>query len=213
MPLVNYDVLKKCSCPALNGNLHLFIWKSSQFSAKLTNNILTVLREILLVLYKAGATINLRKCSFFTAAINELCYAIQHHSLELASFTKEAIRELISKSPIFPTSLAKLRSILNLLHVFRKFVPSLVQVASLLNQHLKNLIKHIFFFNWEGLQAMENLKNALIVPPVLLLFSSSAHLTLATEARNVQIGCLLLSKEARQQEKTHWVLVSLAHGQ
>lgn len=148
-------------------------------------------RKVLTLLHDAGVTLQLKKCKFFTETINYLGHVIRPRRLDISSHTTDAIRGLKAL-----TSLTELRSFLGLCNVFRRFVPNFARLAAPLHQRLKKDQPATFgSLNEEELNSMNSLKNALISPPVLALPNNSGHLTLDTDACNVQVGCVLLQQQ------------------
>lgn len=76
------------------------------------------------------------------------------------------------------------------------------RIAAPLNQLLKN-DQPIFFTPLDSneLYIMETLKNALISTPILALPYFGGHMTLNTDARNVQTDCVLLQKQPEHTTK------------
>lgn len=71
-------------------------------------------------------------------------------------------------------------------------------IASPIKQKLKKTEPNTFsLLNNKNLQVMATLKNALISSPVLALLHPSGHMTLYTDASNVQIGYAFAPKAIR----------------
>lgn len=95
--------------------------------------------KVLSLLYNNGATLKLKKFSFFTDKIGYLGHNIRLRRLELGLNTTNAISGL---KP--PTSSSVTRSNLGLSNVLRRFVSRFARIASLVNQRFKKTTpKHL----------------------------------------------------------------------
>lgn len=116
-----------------------------------------------------------------------LGHVIRPRMLEIASDTTDAIKEL---RPV--TNITELRSFLGFCNIFRKFVPNFKHIAEPLNRKSQKAHPKEF----QGLAAVEAIamkefQIRLIAPPVLALPFAYGHITLDTEACNVQVGWVL----------------------
>lgn len=149
-------------------------------------------RHVLTLLNNAGVTLKLKKFTFFMDTIDYLGHVIRLKRLEIANHTAEAIHGLRP-----PTSLTELRSFLGLFNVSRRFVPKFARLAAPLNKRLRKDQPFTFGpLNREEMATLDVLKNALIFSPILAPHNSSGNITLDTDACDVQIGCVLLQKQA-----------------
>lgn len=64
----------------------------------------------------------------------------------------------------------------------------------------------------KGMTSLDLLKNVLILDPVFALLYLAGHVTLNTDACDVQIGCILLQQKL-DDTQTSWVLVEIPIGQ
>lgn len=143
------------------------------------------------LLHDARVTLKLKKCKFITDTIDYLNHVIRQQRLETASNTTNAIRGLQ-----LPTLLADLRPFFDLCNKFRRFVANFVRLAAALNNRLQKDQPATFgTLNDEEISALDALKNALALLPVLTLPNFTNHRTLDTEACAARVGCVLLQKK------------------
>lgn len=122
---------------------------------------------------------------------------IRPRRLEIALHTTDAISGLKT-----PTNLTELRSFLGLCNVFRRFAPNFTFLAAPLNMKLKiNQPATLGPLNEEEVKSMASLMIALIFPSLLALPNRTGHITLDTDACNVQVGCLLLQQQPNETTK------------
>lgn len=87
---------------------------------------------VLLLLHKAGVTLILKKCIFFTENNDYLGGVIRPGNLELADHTTEEIRDLKSQGHV-----AELKYFLGLCNVYRRFIPNYARIRAPLYYKLK----------------------------------------------------------------------------
>lgn len=147
--------------------------------------------KVLMLSRDTKVTLQLKKCKFFTETINYLDHVICLRRLDVASPATDAIRG--SKEL---TTLAELRFFLGLCNVFRRSIPNFVRLAAALIQRLKKGLQATFGpLSEEKLKPMNSLKEALISSSVLGLPNDSRNVTLDTDPRSVQFGCVLLQQQ------------------
>lgn len=150
----------------------------------------------------AGAKLKLMKCNFFTNTINYLCPKICPRRLKRTFHTTDVNNIL---QPL--TNPTALRSFFGLCQAFRWFVFDFALIASPRNQHLnENLPAYFTLLNSNELYAMETLKNALTLLPILEFPYSCGHMTLDTDACKNRIACVLVQKQPDDTIKPneHW---------
>lgn len=129
-----------------------------------------------------------KRCQFFSETIDYLVHVIRPRRLEIASHLTDAIRELKE-----PKKLTELCSFLGFCNVCRRFVLNFARLAAPSNDKLrKDQPKTFGSLNEKERESMNSLKYALISPPVLALPNVAEHMTLDTDACNVQVGCVSL---------------------
>lgn len=109
-------------------------------------------------------TIQLKKCSFFTDTIDYLSHVIAPNKLHVANYTIKSITVLQ-----YPTTVSKLRSFLRLRIFYRRFVPNFAKIALPLNQKLSKGDPLQISLEEEEINAVGNLKEKLVAPPLLAL--------------------------------------------
>lgn len=145
----------------------------------------------------ADVTLRLKKSKFFTESIDYLGHMILPRSLEIASHTTDTIRGLQPS-----TNVPDLRSFLRLKTVFRCIVPNFARIVAPLNRKLCRDQPPIFgTLSKDDLNSLNTLKDALIAPPVLALPNSTGHMTLDTNACDVQAGCIFLQQQSDETTK------------
>ena len=145
-------------------------------------------REVLTVLKEAGFSLKLKKCIFFAKFVDYLGHVIRPGRLEVATQNTEALKCFKE-----PTTQTELRSFLGLCNVYRRFVPNFARTAAPLNAFLKKgCTTELPPFNEEQSAAFEQLKKALLSPPILRLPRADLPYSVDTDACNHQVGCALL---------------------
>lgn len=111
--------------------------------------------------------------------------------LEIASHTMDAIRGLKK-----PANSTKHWPCLRLRNVNQIFVLSFARLATPLNaMQQKHQGTALGTLSEKKTKLLSTLYNALIIPPVLTLCSTTVHMTLDADACNVQIDCVLLRQQ------------------
>lgn len=147
--------------------------------------------EDLALLHSADATIELRKCKFFTHTINYLGHVITQGAWNLLL----AQRTTSVYSSHRPTS-RSYNSYLAYASSSDGSCLALLESRLHFNPRLKNGQSAFFTPLYsDELLAMETLKNALIIQPIQAVSYSGGYVTLETDACNVQIGCSLLQDQ------------------
>lgn len=127
---------------------------------------------------------NYKKCAFGQTKVGYLGHVI---SQEGVSVDMEKVQAILDW-PI-PRNLKELREFLGLTGYYRKFVARYVQIASPLTEQLR---KDSFGWNDRATLAFENLKAAMIQPPVLLLPDFNQLFIVETDASGYGIGAVLM---------------------
>ena len=148
-------------------------------------------RTVLTLLQSAGISLKLKKCAFFTAAVDYLGHRIKPGKLEVASETCDAIRHA---QP--PTTQTEIRSFIGLCNVYRRFVKNFARIAAPLNNKLhKDQPKSFGALTDEEFEAFATLRNHLINPPILALPKVGKKYIVETDACDEQVGCVLLQEQ------------------
>lgn len=88
--------------------------------------------QTITLLYDAGATLNLKKCQFFTICIYHIGQVIHPGRLELSICAIDTMGGLE-----YPITKTEPRSVLGLSNVFHRFVPSFDRITAPLNKKLR----------------------------------------------------------------------------
>jgi hypothetical protein len=129
-------------------------------------------------LYRAGLSLNSKKCFFFNETVNYLGHVIRLGKLAVAEKNTRALREA---KP--PTTQTELRSFLGLCNVYRRFVAGFAKIASPLNALLRKVESpRLGELSSEQLAAFEKIRENLLNPPILALSRFEGIFTLDTDA-------------------------------
>jgi hypothetical protein len=142
-------------------------------------------------LYRAGLSLNLKKCRFFKESVDYLGHVILPGKLAVAKKNTQAL-----KTAKVPTTQSELRSFLGLCNVYRRFIRGFAKIAAPLNALLrKGESPALGELSTEQLAAFETLRSRLLDPPVLALPRAKGLFTLDTDASQNQIGCCLFQTQ------------------
>ena len=146
-------------------------------------------QDVLTILQRAGISLKLKKCNFFTKAVDYLGHVIKPGRLEVATKNTAAIEGFRE-----PETQTQLRSFLGLCNVYRRFVPNFARVSAPLNKLLKKEQgPKLEPFDDTERNAFKKLKEALASPPVLRLPQEQLPFSVDTDnACEYQIGCALM---------------------
>jgi hypothetical protein len=86
------------------------------------------LEAVLHRLYRAGMTLNLKKCHFFKDTVDYLGHVIRPGQLSVAEKNTAALKDIMH-----PTTHTELRSFLGLCNVYRRFFKGFAKIAAPLN--------------------------------------------------------------------------------
>lgn len=153
---------------------------------------LSHLDAVLHRLYRAGLSLNLKKCYFFRDTVSYLGHVIRPGQLTVADKNTHALK---TAKP--PTTQSELRSFLGLCNVYRRFVAGFAKIAAPLNALLRKGENPQFgTLSEEQLAAFETLRTRLLDPPILALPRAEGLFILDTDASQEQIGCCLFQEQA-----------------
>ena len=144
-----------------------------------------------------GITLNPKKCAFAAESINFCGYTIG-----TSGYTPDAKKTAaLSKFPR-PECLTDLRSFLGLVHQMGSFSPEVAGAAEPLRQLLRP--KNAWLWTEEHTKAFNEVKTALLKPPVLGFFSPARRTVLETDAARLKgLGFCL----RQQDEAGTWRLI------
>ena len=143
--------------------------------------------EILDTLRKAGLSLKLKKCRFFTTTVDYLGHVIRPGLLEVATKNQEAIRKM---NP--PCTQTQVRSFLGMCNVYRRFVEGFAKIAAPLTKlTTKEYPAKLPPLTEKQVEAFHELKAKLLQPPILRLPKQGLPFSVDTDASADQIGCAL----------------------
>jgi RNase H-like domain found in reverse transcriptase len=135
-------------------------------------------------LYRAGLSLNLKKCHFFRSEVSYLGHVIGPGTLAVAEKNTRALR---TAKP--PSTQTELRSFLGLCNVYRRFVNGFAKIAAPLNSLLrKGESPRLNTLNEDQLRAFEALLQCLLTPPILALPKADGQFTLDTDEKLHPLG-------------------------
>lgn len=154
--------------------------------------------DILRMLGEADVSLNFAKCTFFAKEIVYLGHDIKPGRLEIQKAHTKCLRDT---NP--PKTVTELRSFLGACNVFRRFIRGNSRIAAPLYNLLAvlppgaggNNSKHPILIEGLALTAFDNLKQALISPPILALPKENAEMSIDMGACSISIGIALFQKE------------------
>jgi len=142
-------------------------------------------------LREAGVTLNLEKCTWFSDEVEYLGLIVRPGQLHVHNKNVDALRH--SK---FPTKKTQLKSFLVMCNFYRSFVKDFVKRAKPLNAPTRAEIPPDQPPPTDvAIAAFEDLRNALLCPPVFALAKANLKLVVDVDACADQVGCTLLQEE------------------
>ena len=167
-----------------------------------SENMETPIRDLRMVLDKlqsAGFTLRGSKCFFGKTEISHLGF---EYSAKGVKPTKEKV-QTIQEWPI-PQCVKDVRSFLGLANFYRRFVSKFADIAAPLTALTTNKAT----FLWQSIhqQAFEQLKQALISPPVIAYPTPQDKFILTTDASDVGLGAILSTEQGTVIEYASQIL-------
>jgi len=158
----------------------------------------TRVSKVLLVLSKAGLTLNRDKCKFGLSEVNFLGHVIGASGIKADPENISAI----ASYPV-PKSKKELSRFLRLVHFLGKFSASIAKHT----ENLRCLLKKDADWFWSHPQdkAFQDIKDGITSSPVLVPFDLHRETRLSTDASSFAMGTALLQKQEGQ-----WRLVAYA---
>jgi hypothetical protein len=142
-------------------------------------------------LYRAGLTLNLKKCHFFKETVDYVGHVIRPGQLSVAEKNTETL-----KNAQHQTTQTDLRSFSGICNVYRRFVRGFAKIAEPLNLLLrKGETPQLGPLSSKQVTAFDTLRDALLNPPILALPRIEGAFTLDTDASDHQLGCCLLQSQ------------------
>jgi RNase H-like domain found in reverse transcriptase len=148
-------------------------------------------------LYRAGLTLNLKKCHFSKDTVDYLGHVFRPGQLSVAEKNTAALKDMMH-----PTTQTELRSFLGLFNVYRRFVKGFAKIAAPLNILLrKGETPQLSPLSPEQVFAFDTLRASLVHPPILALPRIEGAYTVDTDASDRQLGCRLLQEQPDGTQK------------
>ena len=154
------------------------------------------IRDVLIQAREHGITFSEKKFTFAESQVHYCGYLVSSDGWTMDPEKTRAIQDFPA-----PVNRTDLRSFMGLVNQFSEFTPSLASSA----EPLRGLLKEKAEFLWlpEHTDAMKNVKEELLKPPVLAFYRLGAPLRLETDASRTQgLGFVLL-----QLQDEEWRLI------
>ena len=142
-------------------------------------------------LREAGVTLNLEKCTWFSDEVEYPGHIVRPGQLHVHNMNVEALMHAS-----FPTTKTQPKSFLGMCHVYRSFVKDFAKRAKPLNEMTRaevppDLPKPTV----AAAAAFEDLRQALLAPPILALPKAKGQMIVDVDACADQLGCTLLQEQ------------------
>jgi len=149
------------------------------------------LREVLLLLEKAGVSLKPSKCHLFQQAVEYLGHVVRPGQLLV---NQKNIKSLTQALP--RRIQTELKSFLGMCNVYRRFIEDYAHIAKPLTKLTSKKLPHVLPpLDAAQMAAFEYLKERLTSTPTLALPRHEGLFILDTDACAVQVGCTLLQQQ------------------
>jgi len=149
------------------------------------------LREVLLLLEKAGVSLKPSKCHLFQQEVESLGHVVRPGQLLV---NQKNIKSLAQALP--PRNQTDLKSFLGMCNVYRRFIKDYAHIAKPLTKLTSKKLPHVLpSLDAAQLAAFEYLKERSTSTSILALPRSESLFILDTDACAVQVGCALLQQQ------------------
>lgn len=152
------------------------------------------LAAVLDLFSKAGLTLKLSKCTFFSSSVDYLGFEVTSEGIRPGSRKVEAVEHF----PV-PLNQHNVRQFLGLASFFRRFVPHFSVIAKPLTSLLKKDAK--WLWGPEQEEAFRKLQSVLLQRPILALYNPNATTELHTDACKIGIAGILLQRDEHEKLK------------
>ncbi|CAC5404335.1 Retrovirus-related Pol polyprotein from transposon 297,Retrovirus-related Pol polyprotein from transposon opus,Retrovirus-related Pol polyprotein from transposon 17.6 [Mytilus coruscus] len=159
---------------------------------------LSHLEQVFTRLRDANLTLKPSKCLFAAKEVKYLGHIISKEGITCIKVDPEKTKA-ISTFPV-PTRQKQVRSFLGMCNYYRRFVDSYSKITTPLNGLLKKERERSFKWNKECQVAFDNLKQALLTPPVLAYPDMNKPFMLTCDASNSAIGFVLGQLDSQRKE-------------
>ncbi|CAC5379676.1 Retrovirus-related Pol polyprotein from transposon 297 [Mytilus coruscus] len=157
---------------------------------------LSHLEQVFTRLRDANLTLKPSKCVFAAKDVKYLGHIISKEGIKVDPEKTKAI----STFPV-PTRKKQVRSFLGMCNYYRRFVDSYSKIVTPLNGLLKKERERSFKWNKECQVAFDNLKQALLTPPVLAYPDMNKPFMVTCDASNSAIGFVLGQLDSQRKER------------
>jgi len=148
------------------------------------------LREVLLLLEKAGVSLKPSKCHVFQQEVEYLGSVVRPGQLLINQKSIKSLAQALS-----PRNQTELKSFPGMCNVYRRFIKDYAHIAKPLTKLTSKTLPHVLPPpDASQLAASENLKERLTSTPILALPRREGLFILDTDACAVQVGCTLLQQ-------------------
>ncbi len=146
---------------------------------------------VLSALGRATVSLKAPKCHFFKKSVDYMGHVIRPGRLSLVEKNTQALKEAKH-----PTTQTELCSFIGLRNVYRRFVPRFARTAAPLTAMLqKGQPATTETVTTAHADAFDELRRALLNPPILVLPRGDGVFILDTDASDAQLGCCLLQEQ------------------
>jgi len=150
------------------------------------------LDTVLSRLREAGVALNLEKCSLFKTEVEYLGHVVSAGMLRVNNLNTEALRRAA-----YPTTKTQMKSFLGACNVYRRFVKHYAKRARPLTAFtIKEVPSDLPPPTEDQRTAFEDLKAALMSPPVLRIVHHDRWFVVYVDECADQLGCVLLQADA-----------------
>lgn len=151
----------------------------------------------LTALRKAGISLKIDKCQFFTQKVKYLGHIVRPGSIEVDQAATKSLREA---KP--PETLTQLKSFLGFVNVYRRFIPEFTKTAQPLYDLQKDVKgKRLPPLTEVPIAAFNALIKAVLDPVILSIPKQGLKYSLDTDASDYQVGCALFQTAESGERK------------
>lgn len=169
------------------------------FSSSVEDHISHV-DTVLTALKRAGVSLKIYKCDFFTQKVKYLGHIVRPGTIEIDHAKTKSLRELRP-----PETLTQLKFFLGFVNVYRRFIPNYTKMAQPLYELQKGLTgpgkQPLPPLQAEHFDAFHKLISAVLSPEILAIPHPGLKFSLDTDASDYQIGCVLFQTNEAGQRK------------
>jgi len=160
------------------------------FSSRTVGDYIRHLREVLLLLEKAGVSLKPSKCHLFQQEVEYLGHVVRPGQLLV---NQKNIKSLAQALP--PRNQTELKSVLGMCNKYRRFIKDYAHIAKPITKLTSTKLPHVLPpLDAAQMAAFEYLKGRLTLTPILALPRREGLFNLDTDACTVQVGCTLLQQ-------------------